>query len=237
MLTFTRHKVKFKKGERTKKFSKMTQKVGCALMTFLYRIYLKWWKKTNTAPWKKNFSEKDRPRGTGRHCRTNYERKQIWHHPKRRRLVDRQKNEKKTSPSSEKTKEWIPPNTEIEQKKNLTKIKPVKFLWVLGQRSPSQGKMPARRTCFTYHKNRHYQAVRRSVLHHSCSLRQKPIYELEEEELFLGHIFHVDDNNCWRETILTNESPHIFELDTGASALVVSENGQKATNYANRRNS
>ena len=92
------------------------------------------------------------------------------------------------------------------------------------KKSLSHGKIPCTNNNLFYMpwKNdttKMFADVLHAITVHFC---EKPIHHLKAE-LFFGHIFRMDDYNCWTETILANRNPHIFKFNTGASVTVVSE--------------
>ena len=82
-------------------------------------------------------------------------------------------------------------------------------------------KCPAREvTCSSCHKKGHYQAVCRSAKGHTHlprrtvqDLSEEDFYDSfeDEEEFFLGHIFHIAEDNCWTAEIFTNGNPTLSD--------------------------
>ncbi|KAK7090521.1 hypothetical protein V1264_010305 [Littorina saxatilis] len=87
---------------------------------------------------------------------------------------------------------------------------------------------PARNTtCTKCLKKGHYQAVFRSGTPAPNRWRGA-VQELSEEESddendFLGHIYHLEDQDYLSAQILVDNKPHIFKLDSGASVSVIGE--------------
>jgi hypothetical protein len=101
-----------------------------------------------------------------------------------------------------------------------------------GNEPHSRERCPARKAmCSKCHKRGHYQAVcRSSSSKHSRYSRSSHgrVQELseddsEQDDTFLGHVYSLQDDDCWSAELLVDNTPHTFKLDTGASVSVVGE--------------